>query len=159
MANTYFTQYIDDINRIIREARNKHDMASVALENARKRNEKAQSNREYSADKKMVEAVQFREAEAEYRKSVRNLQDETAATFKALRQSLVKHIAEYTTADPGKVDQNAVVLLNSGAMRDSDLVAMANQNWNNPTMLKLIAGNAGYFQHGGDVKWHLLAKH
>lgn len=142
MAKTYFSQYIDDVDKIIKETVHKHDMASIALADARTRNEKAQANREYSRDKKAVEAAAYREAEADHRKSLRSLQDETRATFKALRQSLEKHIAEYTAADPEKVDQNAVVLLNSGVMRDTDLVAMANKYWNNPTMLKLIAGEA-----------------
>lgn len=142
MAKTYFSQYIDDINRIIKESINKHDMASIALENARKRNEKARADSDYSFDKKIVEAARFREAEAEYRESMKSLQDETDTAFQTLRQSLVKHIAEYTAADPGKVDQSAVMLLNSGSMRDTDLVALANKYWNNPTMLKLVAGEA-----------------
>lgn len=142
MAKTYFSQYIDDINRIIKEARNKHDMASIALESARKRNESAKGNREFSPDRKMVEAAQFREAEAEYKKAMESIQAEADAAFKTLRQSLAKHIAEYTAADPGKVDQSAVMLLNSGVMMDSDLVALANKYWNNPTMLKLVAGQA-----------------
>ena len=143
MAKTYFSQYIDDIDKIIKEAVNKHDMASIALADARTRNEKAQANREYSRDKKTVEAAAYREAESDYKKKVDSIQSDMEASFKALRQSLVKHIAEYTAADPEKVDQNAVMLLSSGAMRDTDLVAMANKYWNNPTMLKLIAGEAG----------------
>lgn len=142
MAKTYFSQYIDDIDKIIKEAVNKHDMASIALANARKRNEKAQANRDYSHDKKTVKAAMFREAEADYKKEVVAIQDDMETSFKALRLSLVKHIAEYTAADPGKVDQSAVMLLNSGSMRDTDLVALANKYWNNPTMLKLVASAA-----------------
>lgn len=142
MAKTYFSQYIDDIDKIIKKAVNKHDMASIALANARKRNEKAKANRDYSHDKKTVEAAMFREAEADYKKEVVAIQDDMEASFKALRLSLVKHIAEYTAADPDKVDQSAVMLLNSGSMRDTDLVALANKYWNNPTMLKLVAGAA-----------------
>lgn len=142
MAKTYFSQYIDDIDKIIKEAVNKHDMASIALADARTRNERAQANREYSRDKKTVEAIAYREAESDYKKKVESIQSDMEASFKALRQSLVKHIAQYTAADPEKVDQNAIMLLSSGAMRDTDLVAMANKYWNNPTMLKLIAGEA-----------------
>ena len=141
-TKTYFSQYIDDIDRVITEAIHKHDMASIALANARTRNKKAQANRDYSYDKKAVEAARFREAEADYKKEVVSIQDDMEASFKALRLSLVKHIAEYTAADPGKVDQSAVMLLNSGSMRDTDLVALANKYWNNPTMLKLVAGAA-----------------
>ena len=142
MAKTYFSQYIDDVDKIIKEAVHKHDMASIALADARTRNEKAQANREYSRDKKTVEAAAYREAERDYKKEVESIQIDMEKSFKALRQSLVKHIAQYTAADPEKVDQNAVMLLSSGAMRDTDLVAMANKYWNNPTMLKLIAGEA-----------------
>lgn len=142
MAKTYFSQYIDDIDKIIKEAVNKHDMASIALANARKRNEKAQTNRDYSHDKKTVEAAMYREAEADYKKEVVAIQNDMETSFKALRLSLAKHIAEYTAADPGKVDQSAVMLLNSGSMRDTDLVALANKYWNNPTMLKLVASAA-----------------
>ena len=142
MAKTYFSQYIDDVDKIIKEAVHKHDKASIELEDARKRNERAQANQEYSRDKKTVEAAAFREAQAAYRKSVQSLQDEADTAFKSLRLSLAKHIAEYTAADPEKVDQNTVMLLNSGVMRDTDLVSMANKYWNNPTMLKLIAGEA-----------------
>lgn len=142
MTKTYFSQYIDDIDKIIKEAVNKHDMASIALANARKRNEKAQANRDSSRDKKTVEAAMFREAERDYKKEVDSIQSDMETSFKALRLSLEKHIAEYTAADPEKVDQSAVMLLNSGAMRDTDLVSLANKYWNNPTMLKLVAGAA-----------------
>lgn len=142
MAKTYFSQYIDDIDKITKEAINKHDMASIALADARTRNEKAQANREYSRDKKTVEAAACREAERDYKKEVESIQNDMETSFKALRLSLEKHIAEYTAADPGKVDQSAVMLLNSGSMRDTDLVALANKYWNNPTMLKLVAGAA-----------------
>ena len=142
MAKTYFSQYIDDIDKIIKEAVNKHDMVSIALADARTRNEKAQANRDYSHNRKAAEAEAYREAERDYKKKVESIQRDMEASFKALRQSLAKHIAQYTAADPEKVDQNAVMLLNSGAMRDTDLVAMANKYWNNPTMLKLISGEA-----------------
>lgn len=142
MTRTYFSQYIDDIDRIIKESVGKYELACAALADARERNERAQANRDHSHAKKAVEAEAFREAEAEYRKNTQRLQEEADVEFKALRLSLVKHIAEYTAADPGKVDQSAVMLLNSGSMRDTDLVAIANKYWNNPTMLKLVAGEA-----------------
>lgn len=142
MGNTYFKQYINDIDRIIKEAREKHDMASVRLENARQRNDEAKANREYSVEKKAVAAAQYAEEQSEYRKNIKLIQTDTETAFKELRQTLEKHIAEYTAADPGKVDQSAVMLLNSGAMSDTDLAALANKYWNNPTMLKLIKGQA-----------------
>ena len=73
MAKTYFSQYIDDVDKITREAINKHDMASIALADARTRKEKAQANREYSHDKKVVEAAAYREAESDYKKKVFDL--------------------------------------------------------------------------------------
>lgn len=158
MAKTYFSQYIDDINKIIKAAINKHDMASIALADARQRNANAQANPEYSRDKKIVEAAAFREAEAEYRKSIEAIQNEADAAFKALRMSLAKHIAEYIAADPGKVDQSAVMLLNSGSMRDTDLVALANKYWNNPTMLKLVAGAAEKNLTDSKIARHLAVK-
>lgn len=140
MANTYFAQYIDDINRVIAEAIDKHDEASKALAWAHSRSE--ESKRDGSRDKQIVAAAQLREAEANYNSKVRNIELEVDMAFKAIRQELEKHSVRYTAADPDRVDQNAVSLLNSGVMSDADFVAMANKYWNNPTMLKLIAGAA-----------------
>lgn len=138
MANTYFSQYIDDIDTVIKEARIKHDLAFIALENAQEANKKAQLDQNISHHRKAIVAAQLREAEDEHRKTLNSLQVEAESSIKTLRRSFEKHIAEYSVADPSKVDQSTVMLLNSGAMRDTDLVALANKFWNNPTMLKLI---------------------
>lgn len=142
MAKTYFSQYIDDLNKIIKDAREKHDMESIQRENARKDYEKVNFDRSASADKKVVAAAAFREAETAYRVNLESLQRETERELKTLRGSFEKCIAEYTTADPDHLDQSAVMLLNSGAMKDTDLLALANKYATNPTMLKMVSGCA-----------------
>ena len=142
MKKTCFSQYIDDINDIIKEARLKHDRASIELERATKNSEKAIRDNRAGTDKRIIAEAQKREAEAEYRKSVHAIQEEADAAIKALRKSLEKHIMEYVAADPEKVDQGAVVLLNSGVMREWDFLSLANKFGDNPTMLNLIAGVA-----------------
>lgn len=142
MKYTYFSQYIDDIDAITRKAREEHDNVATKLETARAHNDATKRDRQASQDKRMIVAAQLREAEAEYKKSVEAIENEASTAFMKLRRSLVKDITEYTAADPSKIDQNAVMLLNSGAMSDADLVALANRFWNSPTMLKLISGKA-----------------
>lgn len=142
MAKTYFSQYIDDLNKIIKDVREKHDMESIQRENARKDYEKVNFDSSASADKKVVAAAAFREAETAYRVNLESLQRETERELKTLRGSFEKCIAEYTNADPDQLDQSAVMLLNSGAMKDTDLLALANKYATNPTMLKMVSGCA-----------------
>lgn len=140
MAHTYFAQYIDDVKGIVREAVDKHNKAATALAAARRENE--ESKRSGDSDKQIVAAAYLRAAEAEYNDKVRNIEIDADMAFKAVRQELEKHSVNYTAVNPDRVDQNAVALLNSGVMSDADLVAMADKYWNNPTMLKLVAGAA-----------------
>lgn len=142
MAQTYFTQYIDNINLIMQEARAKHNKAADAFTEAEKSNKEAQSNPKFSPAWKMVEAEKFHAAKQEYNEAVKKINEEAALSISAVRHTLTRHIAKYVAADPEKVDQSAVMLLNSGAMSDGDLVALANKFWNNPTMLKLISSHA-----------------
>lgn len=158
MANTYFAQYIDDINSIIKEARHRHDKASIALKNALERNEAAQANKDYSLERKRLEATECREAEKNYRKAIETIQSESRQALGAVRQALAKHAIEYAAADPTKVDQGAVMLLQSGVMGDADLVSLSEKFWNNPTMLKLVAAEAEKNKSNSKMALYLSSK-
>lgn len=142
MERNYFTQYIDDINKIALEAREKYTKVSTALVDTQQAANAARIKYPVGDNKRIVAEASYKEAEAGYKRAVNDIQDELGKGFQNLRKTLLKHIAEYTAADPGKVDQNSIALLNSGAMTASDLVALANKHWNNPTMLKLVSAQA-----------------
>ena len=99
-------------------------------------------NPNLSVTRKNASREEFAEAESAYRKEVEKIRVNMENDFHALRGELKKDVYEYLAADPGKVDQNAVALLSSGAINGIDLAAMSNKYWNNPTMLKLIKDRA-----------------
>lgn len=148
MAKTYFRQYIDDLNKIAKMYRAKHDLASVKVEKARQKNSQVQNDRASSADKRMVSAAALREAEREHKRDMEEIEAGAEGEIKALRKNFEQHLTEFFTAKPEKIDQAAVSLLASGIMRASDLAALANQHANNPTMLRLISAQAQKLNEG-----------
>ena len=142
MKKKYFAEYIDEIDRIAKEARIRQDLASIALKKAEEKLNKDLKKTNLSVARKSAYREEFAEAEAAYRKEVEKIRVKMENDFRVLRGDLKKDVYEYLAADPGKVDQNAVALLSSGAINGVDLAAMSNKYWNNPTMLKLIKDRA-----------------
>ena len=148
MGKTYFHQYIDDLDKIAKQYRVKHDLASVRVEKARQKNSQVQNDRASSADKRMVSAAALREAEREHKRDMEEIEAGADREIKALRKNFEQHMAEFFTAKPEKIDQAAVSLMASGIMKASDLEALANQHANNPTMLRLISSHAHAMNEG-----------
>lgn len=146
MKKKYFAEYIDEIDRIAKEARTRHDLASIALKKADEKLNKDLKNANLSVTRKKASREEFAEAEAAYRKEVENIRVDMEKGFRVLREDLKKDVYEYVGANPDRVDQNAIALLSNGVVNDADLVSMSNKYWNNPTMLKLIAKHANDIQ-------------
>lgn len=145
MKHTYFVDYVDDFNDIYNGFLKKYDKAIEALDSARKR--KVEADADYTSQwhiqKKQIAASELRDAERAFQREANMIQDEAARAFSALRKELQRDISEFAVADPKRVDTNALALLNSGILSTSDLVKMASDNWNNPTMLRLVSSHCG----------------
>lgn len=144
MKHTYFTDYISDIQNIYGEYLEKYNDAFVTVERARAAKKAADENftDQFRAQKRMITEKEMRDAERDFARNATRLQSEAGNAITSLREDLQSDIAEYTAADPGKLDANAVTLLNSGIMGYNDLVRMANSQWGNVTMLRLIGNHA-----------------
>lgn len=141
MKNIAFNKYIDGINTIIKDARTRHDLASIALHRAIERHESVQKSGASPA-KMAVAAAQVREAKEQYWTDVKDILSDTDEKFSNLRKELSETATRYFSADPESVDHDAVALLNSGVMSETDLAVLAKKFWGNATMLKLISGKA-----------------
>lgn len=148
MGKVYFHQFIDDLDKIAKNYRVKHDLASAALETAKQKNDRVQKDRTSSADKRLVHAAAYREAEREHKRAMAEIESGAEREIKAVRKNFEQHMAEFFTARPEKIDQAAVSLMASGIMTASDLAALANQHGNNPTMLRLISAHANKINEG-----------
>lgn len=146
MKKKHFAEYIDEIDRIAKEARIRQDLASITLKKAEEKFNKDLKNPNLSITRKNASREEFSEAEAAYRKEVESIRVDMENNFRVMREDLKKDVYEYVGANPDRVDQNAVALLSNGVVNDADLVSMSNKYWNNPTMLKLIAKHANDIQ-------------
>ena len=142
MSKVYFTQYIDDLDKISKEARAKIEAAEKTFADVKEKAGQAIRQFPIGHDKRTRAEIDLREATENYSRSILEIQAEAETKVKDTRSSLVKHLETWAEAKPEMVDNNAVTLLSSGALSAADLIALANKNWNNPTMLKLIRAQA-----------------
>lgn len=95
-----------------------------------------------SPAKMEVYREELAEAERAYRENCVAAADKARREAQEARQSLERELAQFTLADPSSLDSASLSLLNSGIMRDDDLVNLALKNAQNPTMLRLVAAQA-----------------
>lgn len=139
MKHTYFVDYIKDIDAIYDKHLEIYDNLISDVEAAKRKLEKAKKdNGPYRAKKIEVAQLELKEAEQNFTLNARRNREEAGRELRDLRAEMAKDVEEAFAADPSKIDSNALALMNSGIMNTSDLVRMANANWNNPTMLRLI---------------------
>ena len=156
MSKVYFTQYIDDLDKISKEARAKIEAAEKTFADVKEKAGQAIRQFPIGHDKRTRAEIDLREATENYSRFILEIQAEAETKVKDTRSSLVKHLATWAEAKPEMVDNNAVTLLSSGALSAADLVALANKNWNNPTMLKLVHAQAT--KYGDDLAKTLAIK-
>lgn len=144
MKHKYFANFLDDIQDVYDEHIKKYQEAFSDLERARKAKERVDSNPgdRFFGEKRHLAAKELVVAEREFKMAADKIQNEAMYAVDALKKALKNDVAEYAAADPGKLDANTVTLLNSGILGSRDLVGLANKNWGNPTMLRLIENYA-----------------
>lgn len=139
MKHTYFRNYIVDLDGVFKDSREEHAKILKAMKDAEAKAEKARSDRSLSQERKQIAELELREAKQVFRKSMEELSKNTDAKIKAIRADLEADSAEYLSIDTSKVDAVTLNLINSGIMNANDYRKLANDNWNNPTILRLIA--------------------
>lgn len=149
MKHTYFRQYIDDLNGVFTDSREEHAKILKAMKDAEAKAEKARSDRSLSQERKQIAELELREAKQVFKKSMEELSKNTDAKIKAIRADLEADSAEYLSIDTSKVDAVTLNLINSGIMNANDYRKLANDNWNNATVLRLIASK---FKDAGENK-------
>lgn len=139
MKHTYFRNYIVDLDGVFKDSREEHAKILKTMKDAEAKAEKARSDRSLSQERKQIAELELREAKQVFKKSMEELSKNTDAKIKAIRADLEADSAEYLSIDTSKVDAVTLNLINSGIMNANDYRKLANDNWNNPTILRLIA--------------------
>ena len=147
-GKSYFYQHIDDLDKIAKQYREKHDIASARLETAKQKFDRVKADRTSSEDKRLIAQAELREAKAEHKRAMEEISTGIDREIGALRKNFETHMMEFFAARPEKVDQAAVSLMASGIMTASDLAVLANQHAGNPTMLRLIADHVQKMNEG-----------
>ena len=144
MKHKYFADYVSDVQSIYDAYLDKYQEVFATVERARAAKKAADENftDQFREQKRMITAQEMKDAEWDFKRNAMRIQSEAGNALARLRKDLEADIAEYTAADPSKLDSNAVTLLNSGIMGYNDLLRMANAQWGNPTMLRLIGNHA-----------------
>lgn len=139
MKRTYFKQYITDLESIYAEGRSQLLKLHKETEEKQQAYERARNNSDLSEPRKQILKLEADEARKEYRRAAETIKNETAKKASALREDLIADNAAYLSLKPDKVTPEVIMLLNSGLMNNNDYAELANTNWNNPTVLRLIA--------------------
>lgn len=147
MKHQYFADYITELDKIYRESREAHDLASIKVSEARKAMDEITPMYPIGSDgnihyNRQLAEQNYKDALRGYAESMKHLEEGISAQVKALRADLAKDVAEFVKIDPAAVDANTMTLLNSGALTGRDFLDLANKFWNNPTMLRLISAEA-----------------
>lgn len=81
-------------------------------------------------------------AQDEFRKTIRNIQDEHHQEVAELRNQFAAFLDDHYSASPEKLDNATLALLNSGICSPAELAKLAERHANNPTMLRIVSGHA-----------------
>lgn len=142
MKHTYFVDYIKDVDAIYDRHLEVYDNLVAAVEDAERKLERAKKdNGPYRNKKIEVAQLELNDANREFVSKARENREEAIKEIENLKKEMVKDVSEAFAADSTRVDANAIALMNSGILNTSDLARMANANWGNATMLRLIANH------------------
>lgn len=138
-----FKDYLTDSSEVFTAARREYIRLIESMEEAKKNYLETQSNfSKYSDYDRIIAKATFMQTEKSVNEAIEALQEKTKKSISAIRASMADAVKEFYFADPSKLDNNTMTLLNSGAYTDAELMEVAERNRSNPTMLRMIKNEA-----------------
>lgn len=137
-----FTGYIDDLKKIFEDACTEYDKIFDAVETARRiwKDAREAGLNELNLTRAKSEYLTAEEAFKEDMDALRRNTDKKVA---AVRDLLLEHAQAFYRASADKLDNNTLVLLESGILTDAELESLARKFRNNVTMIRMIGRYAG----------------
>lgn len=138
-----FTRYIDDLKKIYEDACIKYDEIFSAVETARKVWGDVKGTPGLG-ELNLVRAKEaYLTAEQTFKDSMGELRKKTDEKVAAVRDQLLEHSRAFYRADSSKLDNNTLVLLESGILTDNEVESLARKFRNNVTMVRMIGRYSG----------------
>ena len=133
--------YISKLNSKYTNARQQYvDLFDAYEEIEKEQEELHRKQKEYTKqgfDKRMLALDKKLE---ETRHKLEAIPEEFRRNAESIREEVKNTFSKKYGVNAASVDANAVTLLNSGVLTDDEIIDLANQYSNNPTMMKIIAG-------------------
>lgn len=138
--NKTISDYLNDLKTVYTEAATKR--AAIKSEFHKKHDEDMRIFN-YPRNDFELQAAQVRmlDAENDYKDAISALRDSTGNAVQKIREGFSKCVQRRYFPSGAKIDDNMIKLLNSGIKLSGDEIAqLAEDNKNNPTMLRVISG-------------------
>lgn len=143
-----FNSFAQELDTVFKTAREEYTAAYTALEQAQKAEQDAKING--SDTKKQIAALTSKEASATFAKERERIFAEFDAQCDALSRKLAQEVNASNRANPEAVDNNAVLLMQTGLLSADDYYGFAERFDGNATMLKLIGHYADEAANNAD---------
>jgi hypothetical protein len=137
-----FETYIDTLTTIFKHYKSKIDELETNINSVREDTDKKKRMGDISPAMATVLDENLDRAEKQYREAVAAEITAAQTAVQDTRRSLEGDISKFLAASTVGLDSSTLVLLNSGIMTANDLVALANENGSNVTMLRMIRDKA-----------------
>lgn len=134
----FLTDYIEKMRTAYHQARAAFEIYSNALEKEKANWEKEQ-RRGWNDPKDRQEATtKYQQTRTDLKNRLEAVVREAKAEFAEIQTEAAEVFGRHYRATPEQIDEKAMLLINSGAMSDSDLMALADEYPENYTMRKLL---------------------
>lgn len=137
-----FSGYVEELRDLYATAAPKRAELRKELQQAEIAWEQAK-NSGLSEDALMRGRIAYLDAQEHYTGALEDLQAQTAESIAEIRTRFSDRVNEFYKPDGAKIDNDIVTLLNSGVrLRESEVLNLAKESRNNPTMLRLLGDYA-----------------
>ena len=134
----YLTDYIEKMRTAYKQARAGFEIYADALENEKAKWDKEVKRGWLNPNDRQEAYNKNQQTQRDLKNRLEQVVKEAKAEFSEILEDANEVFGRHFRATPEQVDEKGLALLNSGAMSDKDLMALADEYPENYTMRKLI---------------------
>lgn len=150
----YLTDYIERMRTAYHQARAAYEIFANALVKEREKWNKEVQRGWNNPNDKQAAAIKNEQTQRDLKNRLERVEREAKAEFAEILNEANAVFGRHFRATPEQVDERALALLNSGALSNRDLMALADEYPENITMRKLIGAKlieVGEQQHNREM--------
>lgn len=154
MKHNNFRSIFTELKQVYANAYSVCKKIFAEYDQAKKEWDSVSKNASLNARERILAESDYIRAEEKFKAAYEEITDATKSRVSELKKALDDAVSMHYKIKPEKMDASALKLLELGILKDSDIVQMAEDNSNNPTMLAVIRKFAK--ERGESVEMRML---